>query len=164
VILRCTVRAAGLLVGPRAAHARLPASDEDWYANVIWIDRRKCLLLMHAQTLFPVFVSDVRTAQWRPPGRPVIAAIQSALSHERLATDTLGVLDPDAVTTAATVSRRILGYMNETAHTCRYAVGHAGGLDLVHTDELNHQLRRLLHNRDGCHTPLDLIAQRRQAR
>ena len=161
MILRCTVHAAGLLVGPRAELARLPASDDDWNANVLWIDRRKCLLLMHAGTLFPVFVADARTAHWRPPGRPVIAAIEAALSRERLPADTFGALDPEAVTTAAAASRQILGYINETAHTCRYAAECAGGLDMLDTDQLNHQLCRLLHNRDGYHTPMDLIARRR---
>ncbi len=161
VILRCTVRAAGLLLGPRAELARTTASDEDWHANVFWVDRRKCLLLMHAGTLFPVFVADVRSAQWRPPGRPLIAAIRSALSREQLPVDSFGVLDPDAVATAATASRQILGYMNETAHTCRYAVEQAGGLGHVDPDALNHQLCRLLHNRDGYHTALDLIAHTR---
>src|SRR4051812_36118384 len=119
---------------------------------------------MHAETLFPVFEADVRTAQWRPPGRPVVAAITSALSREQLPADTFGVLDPDAVSTAATASRQILGYMNETAHTCRYAAERAGGLDSVHVDELNHQLCTLLHNRDGYHTSLYLTPARREAR
>jgi hypothetical protein len=30
-----------------------PAPDpEDWYANLLWFERRKCLLLTHSATLF----------------------------------------------------------------------------------------------------------------
>jgi uncharacterized protein DUF6933 len=29
-----------------------PADDDDWYANLLWLDRRKCLLITHAGTLF----------------------------------------------------------------------------------------------------------------
>lgn len=36
------------------------ASEEDWYANVVCSTGGKCLLLMHAGTLFPTPVSDVR--------------------------------------------------------------------------------------------------------
>ncbi len=33
-----------------------PAPDPgDWYANLLWLDRHKCLLLTHAATLFSVF-------------------------------------------------------------------------------------------------------------
>ncbi|MFN2615181.1 MAG: hypothetical protein ABR552_10255 [Actinomycetota bacterium] len=31
-----------------------------WYANLLWFDRRKCLLLTLAPTLFSVSVADVR--------------------------------------------------------------------------------------------------------
>ena len=78
-----------------------------------------------------------------------------------LPADTFGALNSDAFTTAATASRQVLGYINEIAHTCRYAVERAGGLDMLNTDQLNHGLCRLLHNRDGYHTPIDLIARRR---
>jgi hypothetical protein len=164
VILRCTARAVGLLAGPRADVPHPPESEDDWYANLLWIERRKCVLLMHAGTLFPVFVADVRAAAWRPPGPAVVTAIESALAREQLAAGTFGVLDPAAVVLAATASRRVLGYLNETAHACRHGVELAGGLDHVDVDELNRRLCRLLHNRDGYLTALDRIAQRVAAR
>ena len=38
-----------------------PAPDaEDWYANLVWLDRRKCLLLTPAGTLFSMFEAGVR--------------------------------------------------------------------------------------------------------
>jgi hypothetical protein len=164
VTLRCTARAVGLFAGARADVARLPESEDDWYANVLWIERRKCLLLMHAATLFPVFVADVRAAAWRPPGPAVVAAIETALAREHLAAGAFGELDPAAVVIAATASRRVLGYMNEIAHACRCGVELAGGLEHVDVDELNRGLSRLLHNRGGYHTALDLLAQRARAR
>jgi hypothetical protein len=49
MILGCTARARALLdVG---AVADLEAHDDDWYPNLLWFDRRKCLLLVHAGTL-----------------------------------------------------------------------------------------------------------------
>jgi hypothetical protein len=48
--------------GPWRGGDVAPAPD-DWYANLIWIDRRKCLLVVHADTLFSVFVGDVRKPQ-----------------------------------------------------------------------------------------------------
>jgi hypothetical protein len=37
--------------------------EDDWYANVPTIERRKCLLMVHADTLFAVLDTDVRVAQ-----------------------------------------------------------------------------------------------------
>ncbi len=59
----------------------LPATDEDWYANLLWIDRRKCLLLMHAGTLFPVFAPDVRQRDLRRLGPFVVGLVEAALAR-----------------------------------------------------------------------------------
>jgi hypothetical protein len=42
---------------------------EDWYANLLWLSGRKCLLLTHAATLLTVLEADVRAADLRDPGR-----------------------------------------------------------------------------------------------
>ena len=42
--------------------ASLSPSDDDWYVNLLWLDRRKCLLITHAATLFSVLAGDVRQA------------------------------------------------------------------------------------------------------
>jgi hypothetical protein len=60
MILRCTAKMLTLLGAGPAALVTAPPSADDWYLNLLWIDRRKCLLLTHAGTLFPVFVADVR--------------------------------------------------------------------------------------------------------
>jgi hypothetical protein len=50
VILRCTRKLLTVLGSAVAEPA--PAPDpEDWYANLVWLDRRKCLLLIHSATL-----------------------------------------------------------------------------------------------------------------
>ena len=136
------------------------ASDEDWYANIVWVDRRKCLLLTHAATLFPVFAADVRARDLRPPGPFVVDRIRAALDNEDLPVDALGALDPDAVSVARTASRQVLGFMNDSAQTSRRIIEDAGGLEHADLQELNRFLRRTLHNRDGYHQPLELVAER----
>jgi hypothetical protein len=44
------------------------AGVDDWYANVLMIERRKCLLLVHAETLFAVLDTDVRMKQFNDLG------------------------------------------------------------------------------------------------
>ncbi len=52
VVLRCTAKMLNLLgIGEREL-VTLAHTDEDWYANLIWLDGRKCLLPAHAGTLF----------------------------------------------------------------------------------------------------------------
>ena len=51
MILRCTSRLLDLLETPVLTLEDAPASDEDWYANLIWLERRKNLLLVALASL-----------------------------------------------------------------------------------------------------------------
>jgi hypothetical protein len=147
VILRCTRRALALLGTRAAIVTNQPPSDDDWYLNLLWLDRRKCLLLAHAGTLFPVLAADVRAGDLRPLGPFIVTTIQAELASEGLAADTLGQLDPNTVEVAKTASRTVLGFMNDMASYLQYAVADAGGLYECDPRILNHQLRRRLHSR-----------------
>lgn len=161
MILRCTAKILTLLAARPTALDTPAPSDDDWYLNLLWIERRKCLLLTHAGTLFPVFVADVRKADITPIGPYVVRLITDHLSSEGLAPETLGRLDPEDVHLAKTASRSILGVMNDTAVHARYRIDAMGGIDRTDAAFLNRYLRRALHNRAGTYvTPLELVAQR----
>ncbi len=160
MILRCTAKMLTLLGTRPGEFTTAPPSDDDWYLNLLWIDRRKCLLLTHAGTLFPVFVADVRKANLLPIGPYVVSLAEEHLSSEGLAADTLGRLDAGDVHLAKTASRSVLGVMNDAAVHARYRIEAMGGIDRSDTVFLNRFLRRALHNRAGEYvTPLDLVAQ-----
>ncbi len=89
--------------------AALEPSDADWYANLLWLDRRKRLLLAHAGTLFSVFVADVHRADLSPLGSLVVRIIQRELRTEGLPLDTLGNLDLNAVELAKTAQPECAG-------------------------------------------------------
>ena len=69
VIVRCTRKLLDVIRPGQLADA--PADGDDWYANLLRIDGRKCLLLTHADTLFTIFEPGVRAPrQDRQPRRP----------------------------------------------------------------------------------------------
>ena len=74
MIVRCTKKMLDLLGGRSVSVGELPATDDDWYLDLIWFDRRKCLLLVHAGTLFSVFRADVRSPRLRRPARYLLGA------------------------------------------------------------------------------------------
>jgi hypothetical protein len=115
VILRCTGKLLNLLGRCAVTLVEAPPSEDDWYANLLWLDRRKCLLLLQAGTLFPLFVADIRIGDLRPIERRVVDLIQQALRDEELPVDALGDLDPDQVRIAKTASKQVLGVMNQMA-------------------------------------------------
>lgn len=160
MLLRCTRKVLEQLDRLSITVTEAPATDDDWYLNLLWVDRKKCLLLTHAGTLFSVFMGGVRKPDLRPIGPYVVAALAAELRSEGLPRDSLGQLDPDAVQIAKTASRTTLGFMNEMAVHLRYETAAAGGLSNCDIGSLNHHLRRTLHNRGGYVYPIELVAQR----
>ena len=163
VVLRCTAKLLNLLGAREKDLASLEPSDADWYANLLWLDRRKCLLLAHAGTLFSVFVADVHKAELLPLGSLVARLIQRELRAEGLPLDTFGNLDLNGVELAKTASRNVLGYMNEIARYCEYAIAESGGLGRCDIERLNGELRRHLHlsrQPPGHFVPIDLVRAR----
>lgn len=157
MLVRCTAKALGL-VG-RAEFSADPAPDpNEWYLNLLWFERRKCLLLVHAATLYPTFIPDVRKPDVRPFGAWAVKAAIDGLAEKGLPADLFGHLDPNAVSTAKTASRRILGFMNEMALHIDYAVFEDSGLQRLDLPALHHGLRRTLHKVDTDYArPLDLV-------
>ncbi|MDT5105572.1 MAG: hypothetical protein QOI25_3085 [Mycobacterium sp.] len=160
MLVRATQKALGLLRPTQLATS--PIGPDDWYVNLLWIDGRKCLLLTHAGTLFPIFAADVRAAHLRPLGPWLVDVINHHLLLDQLPIDVLGVLDPDDVAIAKTASRQVLGVMNDTAFQVELAVADHGGLARCDFDRLNHDLREIPHRYERRYlTPLDLVNARR---
>lgn len=156
MILRCTAKLLALLDAPRNPSCGGPTAD-DWYANQLWIDRRKCLLLTHAGTLFSVFVPDVRAVHLRSLGRLLVPRIHAELAAEDLPADTFGALDPDDLFLAKTADRSVLGCMNDLTQVCLAAVEHDGGLNKLDLATLHHRLQRNLSSARGYVPAIDLI-------
>jgi hypothetical protein len=161
-MLRCTGKVLALLrVSTPAAGG---ACEQDWYAHLVWVDRRKCLLVTHAGTLFSVFVPNVTAAGLRPIGPPVVSVIEAALRAEGLAVDTLGALDAQQVTVAKTADRRIMGTMNDLTVTAQHVIATGGGLARCDIDALNHALHRTINSITGYVRPIELVTARQGGR
>lgn len=161
MIVRCTGKLLNLLSNTSGCLVDASSDEDDWYANLLWLDRRKCLLITHAGTLFSLFVADVGITDLRPFERRIAGLLTDALLEERLPIDALGSLDPDEVRLAKTASRHVLGVMNQMALEIAWQTDQAGGLWNIDVNELNRHLRRSLHTKDGDYrVPLELVHER----
>ena len=155
MILRCTGKVLAVLRSPKPEPVEVSA--QDWYANLLWIESRKCLLLTHVGTVFSVFAPDISAAQLRPPGPLVVERIQDALRAENLPVTAFGRLDGDAVTVAPTADRRILGTMNDHAGFVEHVVALDGGLARCDLDRLHRSLHRTINSITGYVPPIELV-------
>src|SRR5665647_2050772 len=83
MVVRCTRRTLDLL-GRHVSLSELAPTDDDWYPNLFWIARQKCLLLTHAGTLFSIFRAPMRIADLRPIGPSLAALIETELRADCL--------------------------------------------------------------------------------
>jgi hypothetical protein len=164
VVVRCTKKMLDLLDGRELPLSELPPGDEDWYLNLVWIERQKCLLLTHSGTLFSVFRTGVNVSELRPLGTYLVKAIQNELRAEGLPADTFPDLDPDDLRLAKTANRSTLGFMTEMAFELGWIIHAKRGLHRSNTNDLNHALRRMLWNRGDYIRPIELVHQRLDAR
>jgi hypothetical protein len=160
--MRCTKKLL-TVIGQRQV-ADCPPDGEDWYANLLWLSGRKCLLLTHAATLFTVFEADVRTAGLRDPGGLAPGLIRRELQREGLPAETFGSMIPASVMLAKTADRSVLGCMNDMAFMCETAATRSGGLAATDIAGLNQSLRRTINSARGYQPPIELTAQRRAGR
>ena len=160
MILRCTNKLLAV-IGPALAAKPAPAPDaEDWYANLLWFDRRKCLLLTHSATLFSIFEANVSALGLRAAGPLVTRLIERELASEGFPSAVFAGLEPQDVILAKTADRSVVGCMNDMAFRCQNAIAGSGGLMRTDLVALNRSLRRNINNARDYQPPIELTARR----
>jgi hypothetical protein len=160
VILRCTKKLLAV-IGPKLIAEPAPAPDpEDWYANLLWSGRCKCLLITHSATLFSIFEADVRAADLRAAGQIITTLIRREVHSEGLPPQTFADLEPEKVILARTADRSVLGCMNDMAFLCQNAITRSGGLSRTDLAALNQSLRRNITSARSYQRPIELTAAR----
>ncbi len=136
------------------------SSVDDWYANVFYIDGKKCVLLVHDGTLFSSLALNVSVGILRPIGGYVYSQIVRALESEGLPHAALGDIDYRQIRLAPTRSRSVLGSMNDMVIMARHVIHSEGGLVECDVEELNHFLHDTPNGARGFATPLELVNRR----
>ena len=101
-----------------------------WHANLIHIDRRKCVLFINDKTLFNFIVPDVARAQIRELDKLFMSYLSCVLADAGVAeADRARILSEyDEVGYANTNSKSVLGSMNDLAFHYKYSIQEAGGV------------------------------------
>lgn len=116
-----------------------------WHANVIHIDRRKCILFVNDTTLFNFIAPDVGRVQIRELGTLFRGYLQCVLAEEGFDESTKRKImtEYDDVGFAKTNSKRILGSMNDLAFHYRYYILAEGGVHSCMVPSIISQLNRM---------------------
>ena len=108
-------------------------TDTEWYANLLWFERRKCILFTHGATLYTFLVPDVVKKDLDDIGSLLRDNLYDQLIYDGIdlnhAVPILRTEDPPVIAVAR--NRSILGSMNELAIGYAWAIHSAGGLQHV---------------------------------
>jgi len=115
-----------------------------WHANLIHIDRRKCVLFVNDKTLINFIVPDVAREQIRSLSTIFISYLESVLAEEGLGKPVIERIlsEYSEVGYAKTNSKRVLGSMNDLAFHYKFLIQEEGG---VHSHAVPNIISRLNH-------------------
>lgn len=113
-----------------------------WHANLVHIDRRKCVLFVNDKTLFNFITPDVSRMQIRELDKLFKKYLSCVLADAGMAEANRGKIlsEYDDVGFANTNSKSVLGSMNDLAFHYKYSIQEEVG---VHSPAVPEIIRRL---------------------
>ena len=113
-----------------------------WHANLLYIDRRKCVLFTNDKTLLTFLVPDVSRASIRKLQRLFRSSLACVVADEKLNPEAIESIDAEYrdLGFANTNNRSVLGSMNDLAFHYEHHIREEGGM---HRCDLPAIIRRL---------------------
>lgn len=144
-VLRCTQK---LLKELRVSNDDLVDESEssgrlgDWYANLLRIERRKCVMFTNAATLYTFLVAGVLRKDFDRVGDLFRTRLRRTLTHDGYSANDIDLVLEEYGTmfVGRTRSRRVLGSMNDFVWAAETCIWEKGGLQRCDLEELNRWL------------------------
>lgn len=111
----------------------------NWHANLIRIERRKCVLFTNDETLFSLFVPMLKKPQFQNLTAVFMENLVSTLRHEGLEryVDQIVADYENNLSFTKSSSRSILGYMNDFVNSLYFNIARQGGVENIDVLETN---------------------------
>lgn len=136
-----------------------------WHANLIYINRRKCLLFANDMTLFNFIVPDVSRENIRELKELFTSYLSCILANEGIeeAERERILSEYDEIGFANTNSKSVLGSMNDLAFHYKYSILESGGVHSPAVPGIIRQLNRMPISAIKEVFPIDALKARIQA-
>ncbi len=144
-IIRCTAK---LLTQLKTKPTNGPSQSSnwcDWHANLLWVDRKKCVLFTNNQSLYSFFLPSIKKSILENFEEVFRLGLFKSLMAEGFAEPQVEYVlrQHQHILIAKTNSRSILGSMNDLAFQIKSMIYAAGGLANADLPEINRQLNRI---------------------
>ena len=130
-----------------------------WTANLIFVNRRKCILFVNDKTLFNFLVPDVPRQQIRELDRMFRGWLSCVLAEESFTEAQIETIlsEYNEIGYSSTKSRSVLGSMNEIAFCYKYAMMSGGGVHGCDFPGIIKNQNRMLMGAPDYHYPIEVL-------
>ena len=130
-----------------------------WHANLLHIDRRKCVLFANDRTLFNFIVADLKREHIRQLDRLFQEHLICILNSEDLDQSIVKSIceERQEIQYGATNNRSVIGSMNDLASHYKYYINEAGGVHSPEVPEIIRKLNRILFGSLGSAYPIEAL-------
>jgi len=144
-IIRCTKKLLTELKTKLSEGAISSSEVGSWHANLLRIDRRRCILFTNDATLYSFLIPGLKKPQFENFREVFGQNLFKNLLWENFPQNQIEIVldEHREVIIAKTNNRSVLGSMNDLAFQLKYQIAAMGGLDNVDLAELNHGLNRI---------------------
>ena len=159
-LIRCTAKLLKELKQEPVANVEpLRSFIGGWHANLLRIERRKCVLVTNDKTLYTIFIPGLKKPDFNDFGEMFRHHLFKNLLHERFTQGKIeAVLDEHrTILFARTNNRSVLGLMNDLKFHLEFFIASRGGLVQAPIYELNRRLNRIPFSAIGGKCPIDRL-------
>ena len=144
-ILRCTQKLLSELKLKPSDSIQQPSELSSWHANLLRIDRRKCVLFTHDTTLYSFFVPGLIKPDFENIREVFRQNFFKALIAEDIAQKHIEIFleGNREIRISKTNNRSVLGSMNDLAFQLKYKIAYEGGIENTDITKLIHDLNRI---------------------
>jgi hypothetical protein len=146
-IIHCTRKLIKELDVPLVEPDKIPLHTEgigNWYANLLRIDRRKCLLFTNEKSLFTFLIPKALKANLKNIEDEFLIHLNYNLQNEGFGLDVINKImqEYQEIGFAKTMSKSVLGSMNDLTYHYEFQIMREGGIVNIRILHLNKEINR----------------------
>ncbi len=146
-IIHCTRKLLKELDVPLVELDKITSPTEglgNWYANLLRIDRRKCLIFTNEKSLYTFLIPKVLKSNLKNIEEEFLIHLSYNLQNEGFRLEAINrvMQEYQEIGFAKTSNRRVLGSMNEFAFEYDYLIRREGGIENIRILHLNKEINR----------------------
>jgi len=146
-IIHCIKNLLKDLYVPLVEPDTIPSNPEglgNWYANLLRIDRRKCIIFTNEKTLYTILIPKVLKANVKNIEEEFLIHLSYNLENEgfRLDVITTVMQEYQSIGFTKTINKSVLASMNDLVHQYEFEIMRKGGLNNIRILPINHTINR----------------------